>query len=115
MQVEGTVTKRTLTPDGKGIARLTLKDYMGHEAEILIEPYIRSGASGENDLASQIKQGQVVQAMGISHLDKDGTPVLRVRNCEEVVYVPPRKVPSDNPKTGDALIPWASIFGKTAG
>ena len=32
----------------------------------------------------------------------DGTVVLRVRNCDEVVYVPP--VPDKtNPKTGD---PW---------
>lgn len=111
MQVEGTVTALTLTSDGRGISRLTLKDYMGDEAEILIEPCIRSGASGENNLASQIKVGRMVRAMGISHLDQDGTPVLRVRNCEEVVYVPPRRVPSDNPKTGDGMKELGWVFG----
>lgn len=101
MQVEGTVTKVTLTADGKGISRLSIKDYMGDKADILIEDNIRSGASSENDLASEIKEGRKIRAMGISYLDENGVPVLRVRNCEEVVYVPPRKVPSDNPKTGD--------------
>lgn len=110
MQVEGAVTALTLTSDGRGISRLTLKDYMGDEAEILIEPCIRSGASGENNLASQIKVGRMVRAIGISHLDQDGTPVLRVRNCEEVVYVPPRRVPSDNPKTGDGMKELGWVF-----
>lgn len=101
MQVEGKATAITLTSDGKGISRLTLTDYLGSEAEILIEDYIRSGASGKNRLADEIKVGRTVRAMGICHLDENGSTVLRVRNCEEVVYVPPRKIPGDNPKTGD--------------
>ena len=43
-----------------------------------------------------------VRAMGLLHRDEFGKPVLRVRNCDEVVYVPPVLDPS-NPKTGDRL------------
>lgn len=89
MQVEGRVTDVTYSVGGKGVSRITLKDGNGDLAEILIEDDIVSGADGENDLASQVKEGRTVRAIGILHLDSDGTPVLRVRNCDEVVYVPP--------------------------
>ena len=97
LQVEGTVKSLTKTADGKGLARLTLKDSKGDLAEILIEPYILSRSTGKNDLAIEIRKGQTVRARGILHLDERGKPVLRVRNCDEVVYVPPVV----NPKTGD--------------
>lgn len=99
LQVEGTVKALTKTADGKGLARLTLTDARGDPAEILIEPYILSGSTGKNDLALEIKKGQTVRARGILHLDEEGRPVLRVRNCDEVVYVPPSIIP----KTGDQL------------
>lgn len=100
LQAEGTVTALTLTEDGKGIARLTLKDMWGGYAEVVIGEGIFSGSRGTNTLASQIQVGRTVRAMGILYLE-DGQPVLRVRNCEEVVYVPP--LPNrENPKTGDS-------------
>lgn len=99
MQVEGVVKKVEFTPDGEGVARLSLEDARGDLAQILIEDYIFSGATGKNDLASEIKKGRTVRARGILHLDEDGAPVLRVRNCDEVVYVPPNIIP----KTGDAI------------
>ena len=40
--------------------------------------------------------------MGLLHIDEYGKTVIRVRNCDEVAYVPPRLDPS-NPKTGDWL------------
>lgn len=107
MQVEGKVTDVTYSVDGKGI---TLKDGNGDFAEILIENGIVSGADGKNNLASQVKRGRTVRAIGILHLDSDGTPVLRVRNCDEVVYVPPVPVSLGsrrNPRTGDLI--WIAV------
>ena len=110
MQVEGKVTKVTYTDDRKVVSRITLKDGDGDFAEILIEDDIVSGADGENDLASQVKKGRTVRAIGLLHLDGDGTPVLRVRNCDEVVYVPPVPVSLGsrrNPRTGDLI--WIAV------
>lgn len=110
MQVEGKVTKVTYTDDRKVVSRITLKDGNGDLAEILIEDNIVSGADGKNNLASQVKRGRTVRAIGILHLDSDGTPVLRVRNCDEVVYVPPVPVSLGsrrNPRTGDLI--WIAV------
>ena len=113
MQVEGKVTKvtkATYTDDRKVVFHITLKDGNGDFAEILIEDGIVSGADGKNDLASQVKRGRTVRAIGILHLDSDGTPVLRVRNCDEVVYVPPVPVSLGsrrNPRTGDLI--WIAV------
>lgn len=102
VQVEGTVTELTKTVDKKGISRLTIRDAAGNEAVVVIEPEIRSGAYGVNRLAKQIAKGKTVRAMGLLHRLPDGTAVLRVRNCDEVVYVPPVPDPT-NPKTGDRM------------
>ena len=113
MQVEGKVTdvtKVTYTDDRKVVSRITLKDGNGDLAEILIENGIVSGADGKNNLASQVKRGRTVRAIGILHLDSVGTPVLRVRNCDEVVYVPPVPVSLGsrrNPRTGDLI--WIAV------
>lgn len=110
MQVEGKVTDVTYTDDRKVVSRITLKDGDGDFAEILIENGIVSGADGKNNLASQVKRGRTVRAIGILHLDSDGTPVLRVRNCDEVVYVPPVPVSLGsrrNPRTGDLI--WIAV------
>ena len=110
MQVEGKVTDVTPTNRGKGVSRITLKDGNGDFAEILIEDGIVSGADGKNNLASQVKKGRTVRAIGILHLESDGTPVLRVRNCDEVVYVPPVPVSGGsrrNPRTGDLI--WVAV------
>lgn len=110
MQVEGKVTDVTYTDDRKVVSRITLKDGDGDFAEILIEDGIVSGADWVNDLASRVKKGRTVRAIGILHLDSDGTPVLRVRNCDEVVYVPPVPVSLGsrrNPRTGDLI--WIAV------
>lgn len=110
MQVEGKVTKVTYAVGGEEVSRITLKDGNGDFAEILIEDDIVSGATEKNDLASQVKKGRTVRAIGILHLDSDGTPVLRVRNCDEVVYVPPVPVSLGsrrNPRTGDLI--WIAV------
>ncbi len=110
MQVEGKVTKVTYAVGGEEVSRITLKDGNGDLAEILIEDNIVSGADWVNDLASRVKKGRTVRAIGILHLDSDGTPVLRVRNCDEVVYVPPVPVSLGsrrNPRTGDLI--WIAV------
>ena len=110
MQVEGRVTDVTYTDDRKVVSRITLKDGNSDLAEILIEEDIVSGADGVNDLASWVKKGRTVRAIGILHLDSVGTPVLRVRNCDEVVYVPPVPVSLGsrrNPRTGDLI--WIAV------
>lgn len=110
MQVEGRVTDVTYTDDRKVVSRITLKDGNGDFAEILIEEDIVSGADGKNNLASQVKEGRTVRAIGILHLDSVGRPVLRVRNCDEVVYVPPVPVSLGsrrNPRTGDLI--WIAV------
>ena len=110
MQVESRVTKVTYTDDRKVVSRITLKDGNGDFAEILIEDGIVSGADGKNDLASRVKEGRTVRAIGILHRDSDGTPVLRVRNCDEVVYVPPVPISlgsRKNPRTGDLI--WIAV------
>lgn len=110
MQVEGKVTKVTYAVGGEEVSRITLKDGDGDFAEILIEDGIVSGADWVNDLASRVKKGRTVRAIGLLHLDSDGTPVLRVRNCDEVVYVPPVPVSLGsrrNPRTGDLI--WIAV------
>lgn len=105
VQVEGCVTERTLTADRKGICRLVVTDIRGDTAIIEIEDGIFSGATGENRLAGEIRKGRTVRAMGLLHINEAGEPVIRVRNCEEVVYVPPTTDLS-NPATGDRAWFW---------
>lgn len=109
IQVEAEVTAVTCTEDGKGVSRFTLTDAWGDEAVVKIQDYIFSGACGTNTLATQVQIGRTVRAMGLLHLDGNGVPVVRVRNCEEVVYVPPFPKPGENPYTGDgiAAVLWA--------
>ena len=106
LQVEGKVTAVTYALGGMGVARFTLKDGKGDTAEVLIEDGIVSEADGKNSLADRVKTGRTVRAIGILHMDNRGNPVLRVRSCDEVVYVPPvlRSLFSGkNPRTGDLI------------
>ena len=109
MQVEGTAVG--LTREGQSVSRIRLTDRKGRVAEVMIEEAIVSGSKGVNDLASQVKLGRTVRAIGILHLDEDGNPVLRVRNCDEVVYVPPVEVPY----TGDAVGVWLVLMVASGG
>lgn len=105
LQIEGEVVSLEKTADGKGIVRFTLKDLLGDLATVIIEDHITSGSSGKNELASVVKKGRTIRVMGLLHREESGTTVLRVRNCEEVTYIEPKKDPT-NPKTGDLLFFW---------
>lgn len=105
IQVEGTVVEKTAS--GQSVSRFTLRDCRGDTAVVVIDPQIRSGAYGDNRLALQVMEGKTVRAIGLLHREASGEIVLRVRNCDEVIYVPP--IPdSTNPKTGD---PFRALFG----
>ncbi len=98
VQVEGKV--QSLERAGNCLLRMTLQDIRGDLATVLIESNIRSGSYGTNELAATIKKGRTARAVGLVHVDEFGETVLRVRNCDEVVYVPAKADPT-NPKTGD--------------
>lgn len=100
LKIQGKVTELEKTSDGKGITRLVLKDVRGDEAIVEIEDVIFSGATGKNTLAKSIKKGSTVRAIGLLHINDEGETVLRVRNCDEVVYVP-TETDRSNPETGD--------------
>lgn len=106
LQVQGEVTARTKS--GEAVSRFTVEDEDGNTIEVLIEEEICSASTGENTLSSVVKKGKTVRAIGICHLDEEGNPVLRVRNCDEILLLPAR-VWWDNPDTGD------STFGCFAG
>lgn len=101
VEVEGTCTDVILAENG-AVSEILLKDSAGNTARVLVESYIFSGATGKNELQDTIRKERTVRAVGILHVDENGDVVIRVRNCEEVVYVPPRKL-YINPKTGDRL------------
>ena len=108
LQVEGIAVSFTTTADEKGISRFTLQDDRGVFATVVIEQGIRSGAHGTNTLAGVVKKGKTIRAMGLLHMDEFGNPVLRVRNCDEVVEIAPRRTPvpkadKSNPRTADPL------------
>lgn len=98
IQVEGTLA--SLDKSGKSVSRFTLKDLRGDLVTVVIDSGIRSGAYGTNELAGLLKKGRTIRAVGLLHIDEYQQSVLRVRNCDEIVYVPPRADPT-NPKTGD--------------
>ncbi len=102
LQIQGEVMSVTLTADGRGVSGFTVKDTRGDTAAVWIEDGITSAKYGTNTLASQIQTGRIVRARGLLYLDEAGHPMLRVRNCDEVVYVPSTADPT-NPKTGDVL------------
>lgn len=105
VQIEGTVKELTLTADRKGISRLTVKDAAGDTAVVEIEDAIRSGSTGKNTLADKIRKDRTVRVLGILHINADGKTVIRVRNCDEVTYIPPKPDPS-NPRTADRCFGW---------
>ena len=90
------------------LAGCLLKDDNGNQITVWIEDYIRNGSDGENDLHKQIRKGRTVRAAGLLHLDPYGQTMIRVRNCEEVAWVPPRRY--WNPTTGDPLPVFAAAM-----
>lgn len=119
VQVEGSVVSIEYAADGH-ISGLILEDDRCNYALVHIEDYIRSGATGENILAESIEVGYTVRAMGILFLRGDGISAVRVRNCDEVVYVPPiayywKPAKPDNPRVGDDVGIWVAVMCLSGG
>lgn len=107
VQVSGQVITMERTENGQGVTWCILRDTQGNDAKVLIAPEILSGTYGTNMLATQVLNGRWVRAMGILWKDGEaGETVVRVRNCDEVVYVSPTTATTlsrpdpTNPKTG---------------
>ena len=102
VQAEGTCLEVYAREDGT-MAGCLLQDSGNRLARVKIEDYIGNGSDGGNDLHKTIRKGRTVRAMGLLHIDEYGDTVIRVRNCEEVVWVPPLHLEVTNPKTGDPV------------
>ena len=81
------------------LAEIWLSDGTGKEAAIFIDGYIYSGTTGQNTLAESIKAGDKVSAVGVLYMhpedeQEESVPVLRVRNCDEIVNLAPVVVPN---------------------
>ncbi len=104
IQVEGEVVDVEYTKDGKGVAQFVVKDEKGDLAKLFIDGYILSGTTGKNELASIVKLGSKVSGVGVLYLHPEGSsdvsiPVLRVRNCDEIVAVGDQPVDPTTPPT----------------
>lgn len=90
IQVEGTVVEVEYDSAGTGVSQLVVQDAAGEKAKVFIDGYILSGTTGKNELASTVKLGATVSAVGLLYMHPEGDsdvsiPVLRVRNCDEVI------------------------------
>lgn len=111
VQVEGIVERIQLTEEGI-LSQIILRDEHKNYATVLVESDIFSGSTGKNELAEEIQEGEEIRALGILHMHTDGTSVVRVRNCDEVVVIDPWPYTPDkvykvrdrtNPHTGDGI------------
>lgn len=101
LKTTGDVTRVEYNADGT-VAEFWLKDSSGAEAAIFIDGYIRSGSTGKNTVGDFVKKGAKVTAAGVLYKHPEGksdvsVPVLRVRNCDDIVLAGK----ADNTKKGD--------------
>lgn len=73
------------------VSQFKLTDSSGAAATIFIDGYI-TNAKGENTLASWLRAGQTVSAVGLLYKHPEGNsdvsvPVFRVRNCDEIQLI----------------------------
>lgn len=74
------------------VSQFKVTDESGVPATVFIDGYILSGTTGDNTIASFVKDGAYVEAVGLSYLHPEGSsdvsvPVLRVRNVDEIKLV----------------------------
>lgn len=92
VQVEGKVVDALYDSEGTGVSQLWLDDGSGTVADVFIDGYILSGTTGKNELASFVKVGNTVSAVGLVYAHPEGesdeaVTCLRVRNCDEIKLV----------------------------
>lgn len=104
VQVTGLCADVTLAGDGT-LQQFVLKDATGKKIPVVIESGIVSASTKKNTLHEVVEKEKEIWAIGILQTDEKGKTFLRVRNCDEVVFVPPI------PYTGDALaIPAGALL-----
>ncbi len=101
IQVEGEVVEVTASGES-GVSRFVVKDEKGDLATVFIDGYIFSGTTGKNELAADVKVGNIVSAVGLLYMHPEGqsevsVPVLRVRNCDEIKLVKAGSGEIENP------------------
>lgn len=92
VEISGMVTDVIYSADGTGVSQFWIEDGSGEKGNVFIDGYITSGTTGKNELASFVKKGATVSAVGIVYAHPEGEsdiPVtcLRVRNCDEIKEV----------------------------
>lgn len=92
IQVEGKVVEVEYGTDGSSVNQFVVRDGNGDLAKVFIDGYILSSKTGKNELASIVKEGNTVSAVGLLYMHPEGSSdesvaVLRVRDCEEIVLV----------------------------
>lgn len=102
IKVNGEVVEAIYGEDGVSVSQFRVKDKNGDIATVFIDGYILSSVTGKNDLASIVKVGDTVSAVGLLYLHPEGSseesvPCLRVRNCDEIKLVSS----SDNSSNND--------------
>lgn len=106
IQANGIVSQFKLTDEETGVA-----------ATIFIDGYI-TNAAGRNTIASWLQNGRRVSATGLLYLHPEGdsdvsVPVLRVRDCDEVVWLdrpsPVRPRPSTPDVTPASPLPFVDV------
>ena len=108
VQVQGKVVDALYDASGTGVSQLWLDDGSGDIANVFIDGYIFSGTTGKNELASFVKKGNTVSAVGLVYAHPEGTSdeaviCLRVRNLDEIklVEAASEDKPSDDNKPSD--------------
>lgn len=84
---------------GGRISQFKVTDDSNTAATVFIDGYI-TNLDGVNDIHTWIEDGQTVSAVGLlySHPEGDSdesVPVLRVRNCDEIVFIKDADTPVD--------------------
>lgn len=93
IKVQGTVKNGSLAYNSDGtLAQFVVLDENGNEAKVFIDGYIFSSVTGKNELASIVKEGSPVSAVGLLYMHPEGNSdesvaVLRVRDCAEIVLL----------------------------
>lgn len=110
IQVQGEVVSVDLTTDGLGVSQFVVKDETGKEAKVFIDGYILSGTTGKNELASIVKVGDTVSAVGLLYMHPEGSsdvsvPVLRVRDCDEIKLVSDPEKPTEPTDPSEPSVP----------
>ena len=82
---------------GGRVSQFKVTDRFNRPATVFIDGYI-TNPEGVNDIHTWIKNGQTVSAVGLlySHPEGDSdvsVPVLRVRNCDEIVFISDANTP----------------------